>query len=458
MTLRTALCLIGLCAGPLAAPAAAQSVHGCSDLGGTGRWASVEGAGGVFYRIDPDLLMAQPFSDDTVTALAALSRALAAQGTRLIYVPLPTRSLAMPEALPPEARDLGYDATLAATLYDDMLARLAAAGVTAVNARAALRGGADAAPSFFATDPRLTAAGARRAAEAIAGTMATLPGLADLPRARFETRAASAQRLPSQMRVALQRHCLIPLPEVETETFVTTRLDGGGTSGGNALPGTGTQARVALVGTEVSGDPAVNLAGFLSTATGLDVQSYAVTDGGAFAAISSYLTSRAFAEARPAVLVWANPVFESLADHGDQPLRELIAAAGDTCRVALPAGPGAGPGVLVADLAGLDPGLPTMLLIDTGGAPATAVTVEVRGPGTPARSRSVHRHNGQVPTGRFYVPLDGLWPEAAVPGTGATADIRLDVAFGTEPRVTACPQMPARMPAQMPAQPPAGAP
>ena len=435
MTLRAALCLMALCA----APAAAQSVHGCTDLGAQGRWASVEGAGGVFFRIDPDLMMTHPFSDDTVTALADLSRALAAQGTRLIYVPLPTKALAMPEGLPPEARDLGYDATLAATLYDDMLARLAAAGVTAVNARAALRSGAGAAPSFFGPDPRLTAAGARRAAEAIAGSLATLPGMSDLPRARFETRSASATRLPSDMRVALQRHCLIPLPEVETETFVTTRLEGGATAGGNALLGTGsTEARVALVGTEYGGDPALNLAGFLSTATGLEVQGYAVTGGGAFAAISSYLTSRAFAESRPAVLVWANPVFESLADHGDQPMRELIAAAGDTCRVALPAGPGAVPGVLVADLAGLDPGLPTVLLVDTGGAAATSLTLAVQEPGGPALSRSVHRHKAQAPTGRFYVPLDGLWPEGGAAGT--TAEIRLDVAFGTDARVTACPQ------------------
>lgn len=455
--LRAALCLIATLAAAAAGPAAAQSVYGCTDLDGPGRWASVEGAAGVFYRIDPDLLMAQPFSDDTVTALADLSRALAAQGTRLIYVPLPTKSLAMPEGLPPEAHDLGYDATLAATLYDDMLARLAGAGVTAVNARAALRSADAKAPSFFGTDPRLTAAGARRTAEAIAGTLATLPGVADLPRVRFETRPASATRLASPMRVALQRHCLIPLPEVETETFATTRLDGGGASGntllgtpllGTPLLGTGAQARVALVGTGYSGDPAVNLAGFLSTATGLDVQSYAVDGGGAFAAISSYLTSRAFAEGRPAVLVWANPVFESLADHGDQPLRELIAAAGDPCRVAVPAGPGSAPGHLVADLAGLDPAMPTMLRIDTGGAPATRLTLEVRGPGAPARARSVHRDPGQLATDRFYVPLDGLWPEAAP--MGATADIRLDVAFGAAPLVTACPQPPTQKSAGAP--------
>ena len=451
MILRTALSLIVALAGPLAGPAAAQSVYGCSDLAGRHRWASVEGAGGTFYRVDPDLMMTHPFSDDSVAGLAELSRVLAAQGTRLIYLPLPTKSLAMPEGLPPEARDLGYDVTLAATLYDDMLTRLAAAGVTAVNARAALRSTDAAAPSFFATDPRLTPAGARRAAEAIAATLATLPGAADLPRTRFETRPAGIQRLPSAMRVALQRHCLIPLPEVETEVFATTRLDAGAATGGNTLLATGPQARVALVGTDDAGDPAVNLAGFLSTATGLDVQSYAVTDGGAFAAISSYLTSRGFAEARPAVLVWANPVFESLADHGDQPLRELIAAAGDSCRTALPAGPGPDPALMIADLSGLDPSLPAMLMIDTGGAPATSVTVEVRGAGLPARSRSVHRHKRQVPTGTFYLPLDGLWPEGAAMGTATTADIRLDTAFGLGARVTACPELPAQKPAQKPA-------
>jgi len=453
MSLRAALCLLAMIGGPLAAPAAAQSVYGCTGLAGQHRWASVEGAAGVFFRIDPDLMMTHPFSDDTVAGLAELSRALAAQGTRLIYVPLPTKSLAMPEALPPEARDLGYDATLAATLYDDMLTRLALAGVTAVNARAALRAGGNAAPSFFATDPRLTATGARRTAEAIAGTLATLPGAADLPRARFETRSTGVQRLPSPMRTGLQRHCLIPLPQVETETFVTTRLDAGAAIGGNTLLGADGQARrglVALVGTDYSGDPAVNLAGFLSTATGLDVQGYAVTGGGAFAAISSYLTSRSFAETRPAVLVWANPMFESLASHGDQPLRELIAAAGDTCRTALPAGAGPAPDLMIADLAGLDPAVPAMLMIDTGGAPATRVTIEVRGPGSPARSRSVHRHKGQLPSGRFYLPLDGLWPEGAVMGAAATADIRLDVAFGAGPRVTACPQLPTQKPAGAP--------
>lgn len=451
MTLRAAagLTFLGLALLLGAGPAAAQSVHGCSDLAGPHALASVEGSEGTFFRLDPDLMMAHPFSDDTVEALARLSRTLAAQGTQLIYVPLPTKSLVLPGRLPPAARDLGYDATLAATLYDDMIARLTAAGVSAVNARAALRGGDAAQPSFFATDPRLTPTGARRAAEAVAATMATLPGLAALPRTRFETRSTGTARLPSPMRTALQRHCLIPLPQVEAETFATTRLDGAvATGGGTTLmagagigagSGAGPQARVALVGTGDAGDPGLNLAGFLATATGLDVQAYAVTDGGAFAAISSYLTSRSFAEGRPAVLVWTHPMSESLADHGDQPLRELIAAAGDACRTALPLGPGTAPEMLVADLSAMDPAVPAMLMIDTGGAPATRVTVEVRGGASPARSRSVQRHRGQLPTGRFYVPLDGLWPEGAAMGAGLVADIRIDVAAGPGSLVTACP-------------------
>jgi alginate biosynthesis protein AlgX len=425
----------------MAGHAAADTAHGCTGLGGHHRWSSVEGAAGTFFRLDPDLMMTHPFSDDSVEGLARLSRALAAGGTRLVYVPLPTKGMALPARLPPEARDLGYDATLAATLYDDTIARLAAVGVSAVNARAALRSADDAAPSFFAADPRLTPAGARRTAEAVAATMATLPGLSDLPRARFETRATGRTRLPSPMRTALQRHCLIPLPEVEAETFATTRLDGGTTgTGSSALLGGGPQARVALVGTEDAVDPALNLAGFLATATGLEVQAYAVTGGGAFAAISSYLTSHAFAGARPAVLVWVNPVSESLASHGDQPLRELIAAAGDSCRRALPTGPGLAPDLLIADLSAMDPATPAMLLIDAGGAAAARVTVEVRGPGGPARLRTVQRHRNQAPTGRFYVPLDSLWPASGA--AGAVADIRLDVPFGPGSAVTACPDAP----------------
>ncbi len=422
------------CALLAAAPAAAESAFGCSDLGGRNHMAAVEGSNGIFFRILPDLAMDPAFADETVADLDALSGALASGGTTFVYVPLPSRALAMPFALPAEAVDLGYEPALAASLYDDILTRLTERGIAAVNARSALVAGPDKTPSFFPADPRLTSAGGARLAGAIAATLKGLPGLAELPRGKFETRSAGPVQLASDMRTVLQRHCLLPLPPVSTETYATTRL-GGASGGTGGLMGTDTTPRIALLTHEDTGGATSNLAGFLADATGLDVLEYSVPKGGAFAAISSYMTSQAFREQRPAILVWVNPTFENLATGGDQPLRELIAAAGGECRQDLPVGQGADGQTLIADISGLDPVRPGMLMVDTGGTPALEMRFDFRGSDGTLRSRWITRDPAQIPTGRFYVPADGLWPAGA-----ATVDIQIAGSFGPSARVAACPE------------------
>jgi alginate biosynthesis protein AlgX len=417
-----------------AAPAAAQSVYGCTDLGGRQAHASVEGANGVFYRILPDLQMFHSLSEGSAAQLGQLSAALAPLGTTLVYVPLPTKSLALPDQLPQAARDLGYDAALAATAYDQNLKRLRDAGLPTADLRAALRAGPEAPLSVFATDYRLTADGARRAARAIADTLAATPGFADLPKSRYESRSSGSVTLDSDMRAALQRHCMIALPPVVTDTFTTTRTQSGVATGGNTIFGARTAgARVALVGTEAAVGAAANLAGFLAEATGLEVEQYSVAGGGSFAAISSYLTSREFQDSRPAYLVWVNPAENNLAQWGDQPLRELIAAAGADCRVPLQLSSGRQANALTADLVPLDPGQSYTLFVDTDGAGAGAARFDFLSGSGLIRSRSVFRHPDQVRTGRFYMPMSGLWPEGA-----QRVEIVLDVPFGGNARVTAC--------------------
>lgn len=411
-------------------PARAETAYTCTDLMGRHRFAAVEGRDGMFFRLLPDLAMQQPFADESVAALAQLSQTLAAEGTDFLYVPLPSRALAMPGALPVEARDVGYDAALAASLYQDILVRLGERQVATVDARAALITAPGSPPSYFATDPRLTSGGAEKLATAIAAALKGQPRLADLPRARFQTRSAGPVELPSEMRTILQRHCLAALPPVTTGGFVTSRISlntGGATAAGSS-------PRIVLLAHGDAGDPALNLAGFLSEATGLDVQQYSVPGGDAYAAISSYLTAAAFRDSRPAVLIWVNPVYENLAARGDQPMRELIAAAGPDCTQDLPVGQGTEPSHLIADLTGLDPAAPGMLMVDTGGAAVQEMRFDFGGEGGLVRSRWVTRHPAQIATGRFYVPADGLWP-----GGAATLDIHIDRAFGPGARVAACP-------------------
>lgn len=426
---------LGLAAAITGMPAAgAQSGFGCTGLAGRHSLPSVEGRDGVFYRIDPDLHMFHGISDESVDRMAAFARALGETGTTLIYVPVPTRALAMPGHLPPVARDYGFDADLAATVHDDDLRRLAGAGVVGVNMRRALRTVPDDVLPFFATDPRLSPDAAAHVAGAIAGAIAATPGFDALPRARFATQTGAPEVLPSLMRARLQRFCLTALPQVETARHTTTLTAAAARPADNSIFGTRVaMPRIAMVGTDVTGSDVSNLAGYLSEKTGLEVLRYAVPDGGSFAAISTYLTSAEFEDTRPAYLVWLNPVENNLARFGDQPFAELTAAASGTCRIAVPLSIGSGANSMRADLNGLTRGAGHTLYLDADGAQAGRAQFDFVAPGGLVTRKSVLRHADQVKTGRFYMPMTGLGEAGA-----QSVEITLDVPFGRNARVMAC--------------------
>jgi alginate biosynthesis protein AlgX len=416
MTLaRAALAACGLMlAGSF--PVAAQVVHsayGCSNLAGRHALPAIEGTGAMFYRVDPDLHMFHPFADQTVADLARLSAALAARGTTLIYVPLPTTALIEPESLPPLAGDMGYDHAIAATVFDDIVHRLVDGGVLAVNLRLPLQAPATAGTAVIPTDYRLTAEGDRRAATVIGAVIAATPGYAALPRATFVTRPGEALALASPMRDILQRHCTLPLPEPVAQTAVTTP------------DGTPPPPTIVLAGTEEIATTPSNLAGFLSEATGLTVTEQIVPGGGALAAMTAYLTSDAFAAAPPAYLVWVNPVQHDLAAPGDLPIAELIAAAGATCATALATIPGPAPDTLTITL----PDTPPATLLIDADAPASSARIDLTFASGAVRTRHLTH---DAATGRFFLTLAGL------PGDPRAATVTLDTAAGPAPRAAAC--------------------
>lgn len=424
----------------LATNAAAQSVYGCTDLAGRHNMPSIEGRAGIFYRIDPDLHMFHSISDESVAQLAHLSRALEASGTTLIYAPVPTRGLAMPDQLPQMASDYGFEVDLAATVYVDSLRRLREADVAAADVRRAFRVASKDATPFFATDPRLTPEGALLMARAIAETIGESKGFGTIPKSQFVTQPGNTVVLPSDMRSKLQRHCMIDLPNVEAVTYVTTRTQAAaiGTNssifGNDTAPTTATRnANIALIGTDVSGSPVSNLAGFLSQVTGLDVLQYSVKDGGSFAAMSSYLTSSAFKNARPAYLVWTNPIDNNLAQFGDQPLRELATAATGNCPISLHVSRGSEANSLLVDLGGLDRRSSYSVYVNADGAEATEAQFDFASRGGLVRRKIIVRNPEQAKTGGFYMPLSGLWPEGAI-----SVEILLDVPFGPGALVSAC--------------------
>ncbi|MHA3976858.1 alginate O-acetyltransferase AlgX-related protein [Halovulum sp. GXIMD14794] len=407
-----------------------RSAYGCEGLEDAPRVASIEGRGGVFFRLRPDLQMTHPFSDEVIEDLGKLSRALARRGTLLVYAPVPTKALAMPQDLPAEAADYGYDPLIAGTVYEELMGRLRDADVATADLRAAMRALWPQAQPFFEADPRMSVDGARAAARAVAAIVRDrLPAAGGT---RFASVSTGRIELASQHRTLMQRHCSATLPQVATDVFETRALSasGGGESGAMFLDRRAPD-RLVLVGTEHSATTEVNFAGFLAEATGMEVERIAQPGGGAFGAITAYLTSRAFQDAPPTVLVWENPIENNLGGLADQPMRELIAAASAACRVPLTMVMRGDPRRLDVDLSG-QPVVGHMIQFD---ADTTAEAVRFRFVTSEgrARSRTIRRPEGQPANGRFFVPVDGLFAEAPT-----ALEIDLPVPVGEAPSLSIC--------------------
>lgn len=419
--------------------AQAQSAYGCENLDGFHSLPSLEGLDGVFFRVQPELRNFHPFSDETVQDVAHLSRALSQAGTQLVYAPIPPKAMVMTGHLPGRAYDYGFDPQLAASVYDDMIKRLRDAGVAVADVRGALAKGANSGRMpYFQADYRLNAAGAQLVAQSIAQAMngVAVP-LASAPqfstgaqaspvfqRAGLAQTSAGQREVDSDMRRKLQRHCLIELPKVVTEIFDAGQSNSGSTGFGGGL---------ALVGTAYSATPEIGFAGHLQRATGMSVTQVSLEDGGAYDAFLSYLSSGAMQQNRPRVIVWENPVYNNLAQFGDQPMRELIAAAGDTCRISVPVMAALDANTATADLSALDPSMGYTLYLEADGANASEAEFTFLSPRGQQMTRSVVRRNEALRNGRFYMPMTGLWPEGV-----RQVDIRLDAPVNGGLRLTAC--------------------
>jgi len=412
------------------------SSFGCTGLETLPELPTLEGKDGVFFRINKNLRMNHSFSDQIVDSIADLAQVLAANGTTLIFVPIPTKSVTMPEHLPPSAALYGFDLEIATEVQLDILRRLSDAGVLTVDARAAMRETPEGELPFFKADFHWSAAGARETARAIAQVIHAQPEAENLERTTFETTEQGLDIAFSGMRRILQRHCTDTLPEAVTMTYETTQnqpLDLA--AGGLDLFGDGpANVSIALLGTSFSDSDINNFPGFLAEFAELEVVNYALTGGNQYGAMTSYLTSTEFAEAPPRFLVWENPIYNNLAQFGDLPMRELVAAAGQSCTVALPMQIDATTGTVTVDLSGYALTSSDTVFIDTHRNVDTEAKFVFGSSDGLERVKMIERAERLSRTGRFYMPLSGLWD------SGATS-LRVETKhpFTSDPSVYLCP-------------------
>jgi alginate biosynthesis protein AlgX len=379
--------------------------------------ASIEGRDGVFYRVQSDLRLQHPMSDTVVGELAELARVLAEQGTTLVFVNVPTKGQAMPDYLPPEAASYGYDEAMMQANYLDVVNRLNAAGVAAPDLMTAMLAAGPDEKVFFASDFHWTPTGARLAAQAIGTLIRELPAYAEVTPVTFLSQETGPETAFSGLRRELQTFCAQTLPQVEATGWTTKRSETAVADAGSAEATSGdtldifgageSEASLVLVGTSFSDSSINNFAGFLSEFSGIEATNYAITGGNQFGSMTSYLTSREFAEQRPTFLVWENPIYNSLAQFGPIPMDELIVAAGPPCDIATDAVPQDGalaaeftPGRLKPDDA---------LLFDYGAEGARIATITLETAGGVTRSVRLDRSDRLRATGRFFLRLEPYW-------------------------------------------------
>jgi alginate biosynthesis protein AlgX len=418
---------------------AGPSAFGCKNTENAPS-ASIEGQDGVFYRVQSDLRLQHPMNDIVVGELARLSRTLADQGTTLVFVNVPTKGQAMPAYLPPEAVSYGYDAAMMQANYLDVVNRLNAAGVAAPDLMTAMLGAKAGEKVFFPSDFHWTPTGARLAAQAIGKMIRDLPAYADVTPVTFTSQETGPETAFSGLRRELQTFCAETLPPVEAMGWTTTRAAGDETDAGaetadatlDIFGSDEGEASLVLVGTSFSDSSINNFAGFLSEYAGMDVTNYAITGGNQFGSMTSYLTSREFAEQRPTFLVWENPIYNSLAQFGPIPMDELIVAAGPPCDIATNAA--ADGNALAAEFPAGQLKATDAFLFDYGAEGARVATVTMTSASGVERSVKLERSDRLRATGRFFLRLEPYW----LPDLTRIA-VTFDRALGASSSLTLCP-------------------
>lgn len=396
----------------------AQSLFSCWGLEGAAV-PMIEGGDGTFFRIIPDLDMNTRIPDAEIKEISVLSDAFASRGTTLVYVPIPTKAMSMPAALGQDGVKYGYDVRLARALYADSVAALRARGVTVVDAVPALHSPTGAMASHFGTDPRLTDLGLQRLAAATAAEL----GEAFRGDFTFETTSGRDMPLESPDRFELQLSCQAEIPEIFTREFRTEPIP-------ESNPETPYQP-VAVVGTPITGGPARHFPGFMSHALGRPVEVEVIADD-PHAALSRYLTSGQFEQDRPVVLIWLVPIWANPSRYGDQPYRELVAAAADDCEPELAAQDDA---QMRFDIAA-DAVRPTSTLVLEAEDAVSEAIFTFEAEDGQIRTRSVFRHDPGLATSKLYLPLSGLAEDKALAihvqtDLGPTAPLRLSVCRGS---------------------------
>lgn len=278
---------------------------------GTNLWAAIdyvvfdEGRPGVVVGANGWLFTDEEFKTypDADTAIAShlaliayVRDELKRQGSELVVALVPSKARVYPEHLPER-----HPAEIHKSLYGRVHQGLLDAGIAAPDIAATMAQCKRAGEAYLRTDTHWTPAGARCAAQAVAGTLGPRR-----PPTTFYTQTASVAMHSGDLLRFLPldpyfSHLLPQRESVELRETLRAAADGA-----DALLGDDDLPKVVLVGTSYSADTKWNFTGALQESLQEDVVNYASMGKGPFMPMLDYLNSAAL-PATPRLVIWEIP-------------------------------------------------------------------------------------------------------------------------------------------------------
>lgn len=239
--------------------------------------------------------------DTSPTGLASLLDALAARGVLVVGLPRPDRTMVRPDALQLQPGDT-WSPEAAERAYTALVTAFAVSGV-GVNLLDTSRTTPD---YFFERDPHLTPAGIQATAAVVAAAVRADPAAEGLPPATWAVRPGP-DAVSDNVSSSVNKLCGT---DVALERFRSPLIDRTDLKQRDEVLFGDHYADVVLLGTSQS-EPRLNLGGYLAAALETPVDVIAISDGGPFGALLTYLESDAWRAHTPRVLLWEFPLWSA---------------------------------------------------------------------------------------------------------------------------------------------------
>ncbi|MGB8812818.1 MAG: hypothetical protein WCC57_06510 [Paracoccaceae bacterium] len=270
---------------------------------GEGRKGVLAGRDNWLFTAEEARTMPQDLSAP-LQQIIAVRDTLDREGVKLVIVPVPAKL----DIYANLADQPDYSAAIH-DRYSSFLTGLAAAGIAAVDSRAAMSAAALQSPVFLQTDTHWSQTGAAAVAIGLAQSGLIAQGDTDFQRVN-----APQAQITGDLVSFVTSESLAPLlgfdPETVTpflaEPILTTAA--ATDTGLSDLFGTAAAVDTVLVGTSYSANPNWSFAESLKIALHRDVLNFALEGQGPARPMLTYLASKDFADQPPTVVIWEFPV------------------------------------------------------------------------------------------------------------------------------------------------------